>query len=212
MEGLKKRSVIFAITLMVAGAAIQFTPRISLAAGKTEPELEALAPKAIGGYKLAHTYKMDEMTYTELKPFGIVSGIFQNEGRSFDVVLIASNRKESFHDPRLCFTSQGWTLLDEQQIQLQTARGTIPVTLAQMRSRDGSPQITAFFYKGQGGYFSTAQSFAFNSLKRQLKGSIDLEGVFYRFIPLWSGATTDDLKAFIVAYLDEADKTSGGYF
>ena len=55
-------------------------------------------------------------------------------------------------------------------------------------------------------------SLPFKRIPRQLKGSIDLEGVFYRFIPLWSGATADDLKAFIVAYLDEADKTSGGYF
>lgn len=212
MEGLKGRSIVFAVVLMIAGAAIQFTPRISLAAGKTEPELEALAPKAIDGYTLVHSYKMDEMTYTELKPFGIVSGIFQKEQRQFDVVLIASNRKESFHDPRLCFTSQGWTLLNEETVEIDTTRGRIPVTLAQMRSKDGNPQITAFFYKGQGGYFSSAQAFAFDSLKRQLKGSIDLEGVFYRFIPLWAGATEEDLKAFIAKYLDEADKTSGGYF
>ena len=212
MERLTKRSVVFAGALMAAGAAIQLTPRISLAAGKTEPQLEQMAPTRIGGYKLVHSYKMDARTYSELKPFGIVSRIFQEGERSFDVVLIASNRKESFHDPRLCFTSQGWTLQDESQVVLQTARGPIPVTIAKMKSIDGSPQITAFFYRGPGGYFSTSQSFAFDSLKRQFTGSIDLEGVFYRFIPLWSGATVEDLEAFIGAYLDEAAKTSGGYF
>lgn len=219
MEGLRKRSLIFGAVLIAAGVAIQLAPRISLAAGKTEDQLEALAPKTLGDYKMIvggedpeQTYKMGEMTYNELKPFGIVSRVFQHESRAFDVVLIASNRKESFHDPRLCFTSQGWTLLDEQQVEIDTSRGKIPVTIADMKSADGKPQITAFFYKGQDGYYATAQRFAFDNLLRQLKGSIDLEGVFYRFIPMYEGAEREDLIKFIQEYLVEAEKTSGGYF
>lgn len=219
MERLKKRTYVLAAVLIVAGLAIQLTPRISLAAGKSEDQLEKLAPTQVGEYKMVRgtedpeqTYKMDKMTYDELKPFGIVSRVFEQGPRRFDVVLIASNRKESFHDPRLCFTSQGWTLLDEEQSDVQTSRGPIPITFARMKSIDGEPQITAFFYRGKNGYYATAQRFAFDNLLRQLTGSIDLEGVFYRFIPLYSGATRDELVEFIQQYLEEARKTSGGYF
>lgn len=219
MERLRNRTFALAALLIVAGLAIQLTPRISLAAGKTEDQLERLAPSEVADYQMVRSaddpeqsYKMNQMTYDELKPFGIVSRIFQNGTRKFDVVLIASNRKESFHDPRLCFTSQGWTLLDEEQKEIDTSRGKIPITFAKMKSIDGDPQITAFFYRGNNGYYATAQRFAFDNLLRQLKGSIDLEGVFYRFIPLYPGATQDELIEFIKQYLDAAEKTSGGYF
>ncbi|MCB8933164.1 MAG: exosortase-associated EpsI family protein [Chthonomonadaceae bacterium] len=219
MERLKKRSFVLAGVLIVAGLAIQLTPRISLAAGKTEDQLEKLAPMQVDDYKMipgqddpGQSYKMNQMTYDELKPFGIVSRVFQNGTRSFDVVLIASNRKESFHDPRLCFTSQGYTLLEEVQKDVETSRGPIPITFAKMKSLQGEPMITAFFYRGNNGYYATAQRFAFDNLLRQLKGSIDLEGVFYRFIPTYGGATEDELVEFIKQYLEAAGKTSNGYF
>jgi len=219
MERLKLRSLILGAVLIVVGLLIQSTPRISLAAGKTEDELEKLAPKKVGEYAMLvgaedpeQSYKMDKMTYDELKPFGIVSRVFSGQDRMFDVVLIASNRKESFHDPRLCFTSQGWTLQDEEQIEIETSRGRVPVTLADMKSLEGKTQITAFFYKGRDGYYATSQWFAFYNLLRQLSGSIDLEGVFYRFIPMWEGATRQELIEFIKEYLTEAERTSGGYF
>ena len=49
-------------------------------------------------------------------------------------------------------------------------------------------------------------------LKKQFLTLKDQEGVFYRFIALSPGTSTDDLLKFVGEYLDESGKTSDGYF
>lgn len=212
MERLRLRGIVLGVLLLAAGIWIQTTPRVGASTMRTEAWLEQVAPTKAGSFRVDSAYKMDETTYSELKPHGIVARRFGDGLRTYDVVLIASNRKESFHDPRVCFVGQGWNLLSQTQKTISTSRGPIPITVAKMSHEGQGQRIAAFFYKGPGGFYATPQSLTFQWLLRQLKGETENEAVFYRFIPDWDGATEDELSQFISVYLESADASSNGYF
>lgn len=225
MEGLKKRAFIIGGLFVLTGAVVWATPKASFANPKSEATLEQLAPMGVKDYKMLPSdrvhedpklqnvsYRMDESTYAELKPYGIVARIMEKGDKRFDVVLISSNKKSSFHDPRVCFRAQGWTFKEEEQAEIETSRGKIPVTMVRMVDKNQQPYIAAFTYKGPQGFRSTPQSLAFSMLIEQIKGRTDIEGAFYRFIPLYENATEAELKDFIRMYLEEAEKTSKGFF
>lgn len=212
MEGLKRRSWVLGLVLMGAGAWIQATPRFSPATVRDEAWMVQRAPRSAGEWREEGEYRMNEATYAELKPHGIVARKFGDGRHTFDVVVIASNRKESFHDPRVCFTSQGWNLLSQRQIEVDTPRGRLPMTLAEMSNDSHGKRLAAFLYRGPGGFYATPQSLSLQWLMRQMQGRSDNEAVFYRFIPDFDGATQADVEAFASAYLAAAQESSGGYF
>lgn len=239
MERLKKRVWIVAGVFVIWGAMLQFAPEIPrslvrsalgvagikgssvrvAAENKTEAWMEANTPKEVGNYHFlpsadnpAVSYKMDEGTYKELAPWGIVARRFADGDKIFDAVLIASESKDSFHDPRVCFTAQQFTIDKETVDYVQTkTRGTIPVTLAEMTSKEGK-SLTVFFYRGPGGFFPTTQKLKLNMFLHQCKTMESPQGVFYRFIPLYLGAQKEDLFKFIAEFMDTSAGVSGGFF
>lgn len=239
MEGLKKRVWIFAGVLVLWGGLLQFQPnlprtmvRSALAAvgvkstaikvppeHKNEEWMVANSPRQIGAYQYEPgrdnpevSYKMDEGTYDTLKPWGIVARRFRGDDKVFDAVLIASESKDSFHDPRVCFTAQQFNIDKETVDMVQTqTRGTIPVTLAEMSSKEGKT-LTVFFYRGPGGFYPTTQDLKKNMFIHQCKTMEDPQGVFYRFIAMYPGANKADLFKFIGEFLDKSGETSGGFF
>ncbi len=112
----------------------------------------------------------------------------------------------------MCFTSQGWNLLSQRQIEVDTPRGRLPMTLAEMSNDSHGKRLAAFLYRGPGGFYATPQSLSLQWLMRQMQGRSDNEAVFYRFIPDFDGATQADVEAFASAYLAAAQESSGGYF
>ena len=221
MEGLRKRAMIAGAALLVVGAFIQMSGAVSLVR-RTEAFLEDKAPMRVGefvcypdtiGKKPKQSYVLDESTYTVLKPFGIVGRVFLKGDEGYDVLLIASNNKESFHDQRVCFSATGWTLTAETEERIQTSRGIVPLTFARMRHAGKGEQITAYCYKGPDDEFvARPQDLTWAMFKEQFRGGQDLESVFYRFIPTRAGTTKEELLAFIKSYLEEARTFSGGYF
>jgi exosortase len=212
-SGLKKRAFAVAGLFVLCGAVIIAAPKPKAAPGRTEAWMESKAPLQIDNYKVTSTYKMDPSTYAELQPYGIVCRIFTAGVESYDVTLVASNRKTSFHDPRVCFPAQGWSFNDQQKIMIQTqTRGVIPATLITMEGDDHSQQLAAYFYRDRKGFYPSPQGLSWSMFIDQFAGRTDNEGVFYRFMPNHKGATVDQLTHFIERYMDEAPKTSGGYF
>src|SRR5579862_9413607 len=105
MEGLKTRVYGLAGILLLGGA---FAHIATPPAGpkRTEAWMEQTALKEFQNYKMVPatsgddreiSYKMDAATYTELTPYGIVARDFTDGNKTFDVVLIASQAKASFH-------------------------------------------------------------------------------------------------------------------
>ena len=188
--------------------------------GKTEAFLEEKAPVMMPGYQmvpgteggLRYTYKMDKGTYAALKPFGIVARQYSDGGAIFDAVLITSDSHESFHDPKICFSSQGWTFRDlrEESVDVPGV-GPIPMTFAEM---DGprSRTVAAYFYRGPKGFVSGSKRLQLDMFQEVMMGRPAQDATFYRFIPATDGIGVDRLKTFIKTYMLAAKKSSGGYF
>lgn len=221
MEGLTTRTLVFGGIMAAFGAYLLLAPKPSYAE-KTEQDMEKLAPKNVGEFRMRpgsenpeQSYKMPESTYETLKPYGIVCRLLESTAGAYDVVVIASRNRASFHDPRGCFTSQGWELLEQREIEIPTkTRDTVKATWADMRQvredRDGQ---TLFLFRGPGGqFFSNTNSLKFAMFMEQLQGGKDIDGVFYRFIPQNRDTTLEQMKEFVANYLDTAKETSNGYF
>ena len=225
MEGLKKRAVIAVLLLLAGAGAIAFTKR-SIGEPKTEAWMLQNTPKQFGSYRMHasadsrdYSYKLDDVTYRTLDPYGIVARVYESSetGESYDTVVVASRSKDSFHDPRVCFSAQGWAISNQWADSVQTkTRGKVPVTLVVMDGPGGKNKLAAFVYKGQGKFYASTQRLKLAMFIEQLTGGHNLDGVFYRIIP--QNASPDDkdqttkLKRFIGEYLDAADETSHGYF
>lgn len=223
MEGLKKRSYVFGLILLVVG--VTLTTLASMKAPdkfkKDEKWMETLAPDSVVGMEYARSsdnseqsYKMDFVTYDLLKPYGIVSRVYEDRDRRFDVVLIASKSKASFHDPRICFTGQGWTIVtQEQRFAESKTRGRIPVSVVVMTGKTESDRnkTAAYFYQGPNGYVAGTNEVKWAIFVAEFMGRENLDGVFYRVIPLFD-ASPEDVLAFIGEYIDAANASSRGYF
>lgn len=238
MEGLTKRVFVLGGALLAYGGLLQFAPEIpqsavrsALAAMGKKPEIRFVeekdktekwmiskSPKQVGDYKFEPgvdpdvSYRMDDATYAELRPWGIVARRYTNGEKAFDVVLIGSETKDSFHDPRVCFTAQRFEIESENvEVVESRVRGTIPVTIAMMKSEAGR-SMTAFFYRGPGGFFASTSQMKMDMFKFQCKTMTNPQGVFYRFIPLSPSISKEEFKQFIGMFLDEAAHTSEGFF
>jgi hypothetical protein len=219
MERLKQNAYILSAILIGTGA---FALARTTQAGPprvTEKVMEERAPASVPGYQLipgpeglAYSYKMDKVTYETLKPYGIVARNYTDGTRTFDAVLISSDSHESFHDPKICFSGQGYsfTHAKEQKLDLPDGR-TIPMTVVEMNSTTGST-IAAYFYKGPNGFTSRPQSLQLDMFKEVLFGRKPTDSTFYRFMPSTPGVTLEQLKGFIKTYMVAAAQQSGGFF
>jgi len=212
-KSLKVRAYAVGALFLAFGALVFAAPKPKQVAGKTEQWMEQMTPTAIGNYKLLSTYKMEPSTYQELQPYGIVSRIYGNGKQAYDVVLVASNRKTSFHDPRVCFPAQGWQFETQKKVNIVTGtRGAIPVSIISMEGQDGSQQFAAFFYRGRRGFYASPQALSWAMFLDQFAGRSDSEGVFYRFMPKDPNTTEADMSKFIADFVDAANTSSGGFF
>lgn len=197
---------------------------------KTEKEMIALLPVKVANMPYDKnsedpdvSYKMDETTYKVLRPFGIVAREYWKGARRFDVVVIASRSKDSFHDPRVCFSAQGWTIEQffDQTVRTKN-RGIVPVRIISISKEKSDSSFAVFLYKAPNGkFYSNTLKFKLGlwtgRFEDLLTGKIkeeasSLDGVFYRFMPKYPNASIDELKWFVSQYLDEAYKSSNGYF
>ncbi|MBX3118003.1 MAG: exosortase-associated EpsI family protein [Fimbriimonadaceae bacterium] len=217
MEKLRKSAVWLGVSFVIVGLAIQLAPKAAATPGHTESWMESSLPKQIGKFTMVYsdggteqTYKMPESTYNELVPYGIVCRVYRAGEDVIDVVVISSNKKESFHDPKVCFTAQGWTFGTLNEEPIKTSKGDIRATVASMSNQDGRTSQTIFFYKDADNYYAAPQGMTFNMLKRRLLFKPNSDGVFYRFIGVSPSVTKEKLQAFISDYLAESERTSDG--
>lgn len=220
MAGLTTRTYMAGALILVFGVAIQLFGK-ARASGYDEKFMEKSAPVSVAGYTFTETkespgksYVADERTYELLKPFGIVPRRYMKENHGYEVLLISSNTKESFHDQRVCFPAQKMTPLDEKVHTLDIAgRGKIPVVVASYRTEYGDKVISAYFYRGPGGYYAYPQELAFAMLKNAVLGAKESNNSnYYRFMPQHRDPDEKETLEFIKSYLAEADKTGKGFY
>jgi hypothetical protein len=221
MERLTLRAFVVGGALLAAGMFIQLTPAVTLTS-RTEEFMEQKAPLQVGDYKFVpdpmrekpnQSYVISPETYETLKPFGIVARVYTRGSEAYEVLLIASNDKNSFHDQRVCFSAQGYTLTSETTETMQTKRGPVSFTLVKMTGKERGDQLAAYFYKGPHNRFYAAPGqLTWAMFVEQFLSGTDLECVFYRFIPMRAETTKEELMRFMGSYLEEAEKSSEGYF
>ena len=217
MEGLGKRLGILCAIVLTTGATLTFAPRPSQVE-RTEEQIAAMLPLKVNRYnaELAPgkycTYTMDKSNYDILNPWGIVARVFVNGPEKYEVVAIASRRKESFHDPQTCLTAQGWTLSNQRVMSITTkSRGQVPVTLFDMTR--GTEKLTSmYFLKVTQGYYAEIGKLKLDMFKyKVINLGKDDEGAFIRIIP--QGTSTEEkMKQFAADWIDEAVKTSNNYY
>lgn len=221
MAGLTKRIYITGGVILLAGIGIQLAGKAE-AKGRDEAFMIKSAPLKVGEFEFqtndetpGKSYTADDRTYSLLKPFGIVPRIYTNGSKAFEVLLISSSTKESFHDQDVCFPGQGLNPVSKEIIPIEAGdRGTIPVRYVVWAGRNGEQLISAQFYRGPGGVYypepgDIAKSMLWNAITGGRKNP---ESNYYRFIPQYRDATKEETLAFIKAYLQEAAKTSQGFF
>jgi hypothetical protein len=216
MEIMNKTLAIVLITLLgVAGLAALVAPRPT-AAVRTEAWLEEQVPERIGGFEYIpspenpkQSYKMEELVYNTLNPRGIVARIYSKGAEQYDVVIVNSDNGDSFHDPRVCFQSQGSSLENERTEVLETKGGPIPVKFVET-SYNGERRLAAYTYKGPNGYNAEPLKLLFDIFKAELTTGKVQEGTFYRIISTNVGTELPELKAFTRALLEETHAQSNG--
>lgn len=217
MERLGTKLGILAVAFMGTGMALNFAPRAKQV-DRTEPEVAAMLPERVGKFfaDLPQgeycSYKMDQSNYDILKPWGIVARLFHSGTERYDVVVIASRNKDSFHDPQVCLTAQGWNLTNEQLDVIHTkTRGDVPITRFDMEQR-GEKKTAMYFLKTTQGYYGSMKKLKFDMFTYKIKHmGTDDEGAFIRIIPHGSG-DVETMKKFAAAWIDTAAETSKGYY
>jgi len=219
MEGLIARGYVLAGIFAVAGV----WSRLHLTApkpAKTEQWMESNSVKSFGKYKMSDvdasdplvSYKVDKSTYETLGAYGIVARVLGSGNEAYDVLLLASNAKASFHDPHVCFSAQGWQLNDEENVKISTkTRGQIPLTVSRIHS-DYGDRWAAFCYKGPSGFASSTNMLKLQMLEYSLVNSESSDGIFYRFIAQQDSVSRQQLLDFVAKYMDASCKVGNGYF
>lgn len=215
--GLTKKLGILCAVFMITGAGLNFAPRPKQVE-RTEKEVAEMLPLKVQHFdaELAKgeycSYKMDQSNYDILKPFGIVARTFSDGPEKYDVVVIASRSKESFHDPQVCLKAQGWALSNQREDKIVTkSRGEVPITLFDMELKD--QKLTAmYFLKTTQGYYADMSKLKWDMFKYKMKNiGKDDEGSFVRIMPM-GPSNVDKMKKFAAEWLDTAVGTSKNYY
>lgn len=176
----------------------------------TEKWLLDRVPTQVPGYKLIPsmedprvTYRMSPETYAELEPVGITAQVFEDsQGRQYEAVAIAGQDMNTFHDQRVCFTTQGWNLDKNVEANIPNADfGDVPI-LDLTVSKDGRQGAPAFFmWRSPQRFTNNRRTAKFDFLKSGLLTQKTQVGYSYRFMAASDGVDTEHLRDFTNAYL-----------
>ena len=160
-----------------------------------------MEPSNDGG--AGHSYRMDSETYKTLKPYGIVGRVLSDGAKRMDVVTLAGDSEESFHNPLLCFQAQGWVTKDIQEIELKTkTHGTVHATIAEATHEGGAPQYALYTFEGPKGMVSNPFQLKDDMFRSAITTGKIQFGTFFRFISLSPSFTKDEVIRFATDYLD----------
>ncbi len=199
--------IVLGLFVVVGIAAVALKPRAY--SDRTEEWMESVVPEQVPGFTLLSSSRTDEsvrmsdVVYDVLQPFGITTRYFQGEdGRTYELVVLAGNTRKSFHDPRVCFTAQSWDIGEPgvYKINVPELGGDVDVSAMVMKNvATGSEASAMFFYKTPFGIRPDTLRVPFDLTfaKLMLKENVDAQ--FYRFMVIPPSDGDDvlqkDLKA-----------------
>ena len=215
-----RKPILVLVALCVAvGTFANFRSTISGYVRPTEDEIAVLVPPVVDDYRFRpgegdqlHSYKMDEVTYEMLNPFGIVGRTYIKNNEVIDAVLIASDDPDSFHDQEWCFKGQNWTINSREIVQVETEEfGKIPFIQLNMTNDRNITTYAMFTFKGpENKFYPSFRDMWWDFTVRGLTSGTPPKGSFYRFIAGTPEVTKDKLESFAARYVDETHRYSKG--
>lgn len=211
---MKLRAFLLAGLLAIIGVAV-ISRGQAQSSIRSQEWLEQNTPGALAGFDVVPgpngsnvTYRLDE-TRDVLQAAGLVGRVFRAGNESFDVVVVYSDRGESFHDPAGCFGAQGWEILSQAAMDVTSSAGTFSLTSLVVKSAEGVEQPAAYCF-GTGKTIYAGQS---QLLRAMFLGEVlsmqSQEGAMYRFIATSPGATSESVLKFAAQYLSETHGIAG---
>lgn len=213
-----KPTLIVAMVVLLATAVATTLFKSDYVREKKEPWLWEMMLTELHGYRVQPsdlgeniTYKMDKVSYDVLDPIGIACQRMTNEyGQMFDVVIIAGDSMNAFHDQQICFNAQGWDIKEMKGVMLESEyRGQVPISMMTITRDDGPEQYAAYFFRSPSGFVSYNRAKIDFFMHRLKKGKPGM-GFSYRFIGLSPDMTEEDVTRFATQYLDKLYETTDG--
>jgi hypothetical protein len=213
---MKLRLILVSIVMAVFGVAFTFRP-ISKPFHRDEAWLQNATPRQVDGFVAQpgphgenQTYRVSEQSYELIDAYGVDSLIFSDGRKNLDVCVIASNKRESFHDPMLCFPGSDWKILNQRVVNVDSkTRGSIPFSLIQAKQPSGVIVLAAYTYKAPLSMVTSQGDMYLQWSRVNFLTGQPYEGAFYRFIGDESTSEAELLK-FSVDFMDEVKLTSKG--
>ncbi len=185
----------------------------------TEASVENMMLTELGDYQLQPkefdskiSYKMDETSYEVLDPIAIACQIFEDSrGEQVDVVVIAGDSSQAFHDQQICFKAQGWELKLVEERKLKTkAHDEIPVSFMTIKRPNSHERYAVYAFRSPIGFQTYSQQ-KFGWVQAKLLDPFGgKKGYSYRFIGLTDGLSQEDVMKFATDYIDQLDATTDG--
>lgn len=185
----------------------------------TEAWLEDMMLTEVGDYQLIPkefgskiSYKMGDVSYEVLKPIGIACQVMEDsKANRIDVVVIAGDSMEAFHDQKICFNAQGWNLTTLEKRTLETkSRGTVPITWMTIQRGQEPKQEAMYIFRTPNG-FANYDDAKVEFLKAKLKDPFaETLGFSYRFVGMTADVDEQELRDFAAAYLDNLAESTNG--
>lgn len=205
---MKIRSIIVVILFLITGTLIAIRPT-ERPSQVNEKFMEDFFPSSLGTFRMQasaenpkQTYKADDNTYKLLHPLGIVSRVFVSGREAYDVVIVAGNESENFHNPLQCFDAQDWKVGTVVETPVLTkTRGTVPMTVAHA-TKGGRESIAVYTYDGPRGMRAMTTTLYKDMFISEVLSAKPHIGTFYRFVTVSPNESEADVLRFAADYLD----------
>lgn len=154
------------------------------------------------------TYRLDQVR-DALQAAGLVGRVYRKGAVAYDVVVVYSDRGESFHDPAGCFGAQGWQILSQETRWMESGSGKIPFNSLMVKSAEGVEQPAAYCF-GTGSQLYASQTQLLRAMfLQEVLTMRSQEGAMYRFIGLSQGATQEEVLQFAAQYMGSIKGLAG---
>lgn len=211
---MKLRAYLLSFLLLVVGGMV-VTRGKEVSSIRTQDWLERNTPASIAGFKMVPGRDGDNVTYRinetrdALQAAGLVGRVFTDGKQQYDVVIVYSDRGESFHDPAACFGAQGWTILRQESKLVALSDGQIEINSLIVKNKEGIEQPAAYCFGTGASIFATQTELLREMFLREVVTMKSQEGAMYRFIGLTSETTPETVLTFASRYLSATHGVAG---
>ncbi len=203
-KSLKRNTVILVVVLCITAIIHQFLP--TWASIRVDSIKSNMFPVVVDDW-VGHDTPLPKYVTDNLRPDAVLSRRYTNaHGDTVDFLILAGSSMESFHDPHLCFPSQGFPLTNQNAIKYEVTAGRVvnAYELNYTSRSEGVHGRSVYWYRTP---YGTTRSIGMLRLAlgaSRMLGSSQKQAFFIRFVSM--GAADQKLPQ------ESIDKLSSAIF